>query len=367
MTIMCHMRNIVHRDSGHMSSHVDASSTIQASEDRPRTIELLHHLLPTFSSITCFHSTDDMKRISSRRLRQRSLFFVKAIFAFLALLITPACQHVPETKQAPATSSLWSVSSDHNTVYLLGSIHVLKKENYPLHDNIYQAFDLAPHLVFEVNLDELSSPQIQLHTIKKGMYIEGHTLKDALTPENYDLVQTHLAQRGYSIEMFKLMKPWMLATTITLLELQKLGFATDFGVDQHFFLKAKTQGKTIEGLETVEYQINLFDNLSLGTQELFLLQTLKELNLLERQTHQLVESWTHGRVEGLEVMLENMQEFPEVYEALITQRNNTWLPHVESYLQKEEPYMIIVGALHLLGEKGLLAMLKEKGYVIKQL
>ena len=297
----------------------------------------------------------------------RSLFVVKSIFCVLAFLFLPACLYAKEPHSSSATSALWSVSSDDNTIYLLGSVHVLKQENYPLHDSIYQAFDKVSHLVFEVNLDEMSSPMNQIGVLAKGMYKDGQTLKQALSPENYAIAKTKLEKRGYQIELFKLMKPWMLATTITILELQKLGFGTDHGVDQHFFQKAKTEEKTVEGLETVEYQLNLFDSLSPKTQEQFLLQTLAEIDILEEQTHNLVESWTHGQIEGLEVMLENMQEFPEVYEALITQRNQNWLPHVESYLQQDEPTMIVVGTLHLLGEEGLLAMLKEKGYNIQQL
>ncbi|GJL50571.1 MAG: GumN protein [Nitrospirales bacterium] len=259
------------------------------------------------------------------------------------------------------------MTSDQNTIYLLGSVHVLKQENYPLHDTINQAFESASHLVFEVNLDEISSPLTQKRSLTKGLYTDGRTLRDALSPGNFAFTKSKLKNRGYSIEMFNRMKPWMLATTITILELQKLGFGTDHGVDQHFFQRAKAQGKTVEGLETVEYQLNLFDSLSPKTQEQFLLQTLDEINILEQQTHQLVNSWTHGQIEGLEVMLENMKKFPEVYEALITRRNNSWLPHFESYLQKHETAMIVVGTLHLLGKQGLLAMLQEKGYVIKQL
>ena len=293
--------------------------------------------------------------------KQLSLLAIKTIFCLLGLILTPG------TTLAEKASCLWSITSSHNTVYLLGSIHVLKQENYPLHANIYRAFDAASHLVFEVNLDDTSSPLSQLSSLRKGMYTDGQTLQDALSPKNYDLTKSKLANRGYSMEMFKLMKPWMLASTITILELQKLGFETVHGIDQHFFERAKAEGKTVEGLETVEYQLNLFDSLSPKTQEQFLLQTLGEIDMLEQQTHQLVESWTHGRVTGLEVMLENMQEFPEVYEALITKRNLDWLPHVESYLQNNEPYMVVVGTLHLLGEKGLLAMLTKKGYVIQQL
>ncbi|GJL66838.1 MAG: GumN protein [Nitrospirales bacterium] len=259
------------------------------------------------------------------------------------------------------------MTSGKNTIYLLGSVHVLKQENYPLHDTINHAFESASHLVFEVNLEEIASPLTQKYSLSKGLYTDGLTLQDALSPENLAFVKSKLKKRGYRIEMFNRMKPWMLATTITMLELQKLGFGTNHGVDQHFFQKAKAQRKTVEGLETVEYQLNLFDGLSATTQEQFLLQTLVEVDILEQQTHQLVDSWTHGELEGLEVMLENMKKFPEVYEALITRRNNNWLPHFESYLQQHETTMIVVGTLHLLGKQGLLAMLREKGYVIKQL
>ena len=243
----------------------------------------------------------------------------------------------PINAHADATSCLWKVSSLSNTVYLLGSVHVLRQENYPLHDTIYQAYDSAAHLVFEVDLDDTSSPANQADVLSKGLFDDGRTLQQALSPVNYKLAKKQLEKRGYSMTMFNLMKPWMLASTITILELQKLGFGTEYGVDQHFFHKAKKEGKTIQGLETTEYQLNLFDRLSSKTQELFLLQTLKEINILEQQTEQLVDSWTHGKIKGLEVLLESMQEFPEVYEALITRRNNNWLPHMKRIYRKTNP------------------------------
>ena len=162
------------------------------------------------------------------------------------------------------------------------------------------------------------------------------------------------------------MKPWLLATTLTTLELQQLGFSLEKGVDFHIFKKAKERGKKIEALETVSYQLGLLDNLSAKTQELFLLQTLDELNILEKDMEQIVRSWSAGKTEGLEVLLNNIQEFPEVYTAMITERNKNWMPHIESYLQEQETYFIVVGTLHLIGEKGLLAMLRAKGYRITQ-
>jgi len=302
------------------------------------------------------------------QFRQQPIFSIRLTILVLTLqFLFPHLLQAKDSEPGQATSCLWSVTSGQNTIYLLGSVHVLKQENYPLHDKINQAFDAASHLVFEVNLDELSSPRTQKHSLMKGLYTDGRTLQDTISPKSFALAKTKLKTRGYNIETFTLMKPWMLATTITILELQKLGFGTDHGVDQHFFQRAKTQGKTVEGFETVEFQLNLFDGLSASTQEQFLLQTLAEMNILEQQTRQLVNAWTDGQIEGLEVMLENMKNFPEVYEALITRRNNNWLPQIESYLQKHETTMIVVGTLHLLGKQGLLAMLNEKGYIIQQL
>ncbi|MGB0908818.1 MAG: TraB/GumN family protein [Nitrospirales bacterium] len=295
------------------------------------------------------------------RVPQRSLLVINVFLSLLVLLFTPG------TLQAGEKSCLWRVTSNYNTVYVLGSVHVLRKEHYPLNDNIYEAFDAVQHLVFEVNLDSMSSPENQIDSLRKGMLGDGQTLKDVLAPDSYGFTKTTLQKHGYNVGMFTLMKPWMLAMTLTILELQKLGFETDHGVDQHFFEKAKTEGKSVEGFETVEYQLSRFDSLPFGVQEQFLLQTLGEIGTLKQQTQNLVQSWTSGRVEGLEVMLEKMQEFPEVYEALISQRNNNWMPHIETYLQENEPYMIVVGTLHLVGEEGLLAMLKKKGYMIQQL
>ena len=289
------------------------------------------------------------------------------VTALLLLLLDPFTLYATEQLSLTHSNSLWKVQSAKNTIYILGSIHMLKKENYPLSREIYQVFEEVPNVVFEVHLDGLTSPEVQMQMLTKGFYTNGQNLEGAISPESYALVKTQLKDRGMNIEQFHPMKPWMIATTITTLELQKLGFGSNQGVDQHLFGKAKDAGKHIQGLETIEYQLNLFEKLSPKAQELFLLQTLGELAILERQINDVVQAWTQGRTEGLKVMLDNMRLFPEVYEALITKRNKNWMPEIESYLQQKEKYLIVVGILHVLGHEGLLAMLKEKGYVIEQL
>ena len=120
-------------------------------------------------------------------------------------------------------------------------------------------------------------------------------------------------------------------------------------------------------METVEFQLNLFDQLPLPVQEQFLLQTLEDLKNLGQEVSEIVTAWKQGDVRELEALLVGMREYPELYQALVVNRNNDWLPHIEQALQEKEPVFVVVGALHLMGKEGLVAALQEKGYVVEQL
>jgi len=273
-------------------------------------------------------------------------------------------------QEVPAPQSrhiLWKVQSSHNTIYLLGSIHVLQEKNYPLDQQLYEAFYQASTVMFEVDLDGLTSPLSQFQILTKGLYLDGQNLQRVLSPDNYESAKANFAQLGFNIENFHRMKPWMAATAVTALELQKLGFESAWGVDRHFFEKAKEAGKDIKGLESVEFQLGLFDNLSPSIQELFLLQSLEDLKNIEARIKEMIDAWTQGNVKDLERVLEGMREYPELYQALVVSRNQTWLPQIEEALQQSKPVFIVVGTLHLLGKEGLLTVLQEKGYVVEQL
>jgi uncharacterized protein len=273
-------------------------------------------------------------------------------------------------QEVPATENLqilWKVQSSQNTIYLAGSIHVLQKHHYPLHHVFDDAFNASSRVMFEVDLDGLSSPLSQMNMLRKGLYLNGETLPNVLSPESYATAKEKLMKLGFQIEDFQRMKPWMAATAVMGLELQKLGFDSAYGVDRHFFEKAQATGKDIQGLETVEFQVNLFNQLPLLVQEQFLLQTLEDLQNLNKQVSDMVKAWQEGNVQDLETLLEGMQEYPELNQVLVINRNEDWLPYIEQALQEKEPVFIVVGALHLLGKEGLVAALKEKGYEVQQL
>ncbi len=172
-----------------------------------------------------------------------------------------------DTQSVEPKNFLWRVESKDNTVYLLGSIHVLQEKNYPLAPSIYNAFNQCGTIMFEVDLGGLSSPMNQLHLLTKGLYTNGDTLKTVLSPDRYETAKSLMAERGHNIENFNRMKPWMAATAVTALELQKMGFEGEFGVDRHIFEKAQESKVAILGVDTVESQLAPFDNLHVKVQE----------------------------------------------------------------------------------------------------
>lgn len=268
---------------------------------------------------------------------------------------------------SPATSCLWKVESPHTTLYLLGSIHALTQEEIPLNPVIQQAFQEVDSVVLEIDPGAASQPFAQAHMLQTGLLPKPLTLHTQLSPASYTLVKSHLTQRGLPIEPFQRFKPWFLALTLAALDLQTLGFSPEYGIDQVLWKQAQAEGKSIQSFETMEFQLSLFDTMSPATQEQFIIHTLDDMEVMKRDTQLLIAAWRQGRIRDLQARLAAMKAFPELYDTLLVQRNHNWLPKIENLLKQKNRVMIIVGVLHLLGEEGLLNLLKEKGYVVQQL
>lgn len=263
--------------------------------------------------------------------------------------------------------SLWKVQSKSNTVYIMGSIHYLKPQNYPLGQAMEDAFKDAKKLVLEINPESVEKEQGQKLMLLKGLYTDGRTLKDAVSEETYVLAEKELKGLGLEIKVLHQFKPWFVAITVTALKLQRLGFDPNRGIDRYFFQKAKQENKEIVGLETFEYQVDLFDRMAERTQELMLLQTLKDVQSIEEAVDTIVKAWASGDMKTLDsVLLGSLREYPEVYQRLVLDRNRAWLPKIESYLSQNETYLVVVGAGHLAGKDGVIEMLKAKGYAVEQ-
>jgi uncharacterized protein len=264
--------------------------------------------------------------------------------------------------------SLWRIRSKTNTVYLLGSVHMLKKDDYPLGSSIERAYDNSSRLFFEVNLDLVDQQKLQQLVISIATYTGTRTLKDDLSKQTYAAVQKRVSDMGLNIEQFNMIKPWFLGLTLSIGTLQKLGYDYHKGVDNYFYEKAKQDGKSIAGFETMEYQMGLFSVLPADMQDTMMLQTLKELDVIESRISEIVEAWKTGDADGLgSILLKSYQEYPAVHKAIVLDRNRNWLPRIQSLIGQKQNCMVIVGVAHLVGADGIIALLKQKGYQVEQL
>lgn len=267
-----------------------------------------------------------------------------------------------------AKTSLWKVQGKSNTIYFLGSIHLLKPAAYPLDPAIDEAFNDSPNLVFEMNMDSAATPAAQQFILSKAMFSGEQSLKTGLSPSTFHLADSLCTLVGMDINRLLLFKPWMVATTVMLVKMQKMGFDPNFGVDRVYFNKGKEAQKRLLGFETVQEQIGFIDGLALSVQEKMIRQMAVEFNTIETYLDDIVLSWKNGNMTTLEdLFLESYRQEPALHEILLNQRNRNWMKKIHAYLKGSDNYMIIVGAGHMVGENGLVQLLKKEGFVVTQL
>ena len=274
--------------------------------------------------------------------------------------------------RAPATaqtrSFLWKASKGSGVVYLLGSVHLLSKDFYPLNPALEAAYKDSGLLVEEVDMGEmLGTTGASLQMLARGMLPAGQTLDKVITAPTLALVGKKAADLGIPMAPLQLLKPWMAAVTLEAMEWQKAGFEAELGLDLHFYNSAKTDNKPVQGLETVDYQLSIFDDMTLEQQDHMLSETLKELDTEQANLLTMASAWKSGDMTEMErIVLPDMKNDPLMYQRLLVARNNNWLPKIEALFLRPQPSLVVVGAAHLIGPDGLLASLKARGYAIEQ-
>lgn len=292
---------------------------------------------------------------------------VVILFILIQFVINSAIFALPPAKGG-ASNCLWKITNAHNEVYLLGSIHFLKEDNYPLAPVIEKAFEKSQVVAFEVNIDSATLGENQQLLMTKGIFQDGNTLQNVLKEATYQKLAAKIESYGASIAPFNRFKPWFVTMTLMTMELQRIGFNPQFGLDQYFFQKAKTAGKKYLGLERIGEQIELFDELVQDDQEQLVLQTIKEIDVIQTEVEAIVTAWQKGDTSGLEdSILKSFREYPDIEKKFLTDRNKNWLPQIERFCKQKQNHIVIVGAGHLVGKNGLVKMLQAKGYSIKQL
>jgi len=284
---------------------------------------------------------------------------------FLAVAFICSCYSLSYAEK----NFLWRVQSKKNTLYMLGSIHLLKKDVYPLSRTIEDAFAKSDVLAVEADVSDISRLDLQ-KLMESAFYPAGDSLDKHVSGNTFNLIKDETARAGLPIELVYNQKPWFLALTLESVELMKSGYDPNYGIDKHFLSKAEGR-KRISELESLDYQINLLAGLNDGEQELFLLYTLRELKILVHEVDKLVDAWKSGAVDKMESTITRSlaedRRFYTVYDKLIYKRNREMAQKIEGYLKTNGTYFVIVGAAHLLGDKGIIQLLKGKGYSVEQL
>ncbi|MDR0581810.1 MAG: TraB/GumN family protein [Prevotellaceae bacterium] len=281
---------------------------------------------------------------------------------FIALLITGFSFATPCFSQ----TSVWEISKNGKTLYLGGSVHILRNEDFPLPKEYDAAFEKAQLIVFEADIEQISAPEI-LQTINAKSILPGdQTLQSILDKSTYEQLEAVCTKLSLPIEKLQKIKPAMLLNSLLALQIQQLGFTVQ-GVDVYYFSKAKEAGKETGFLETLDRQIAILTGLGEGYENEYVQYSLEELKKTEEDMPILISSWRKGVFdELLPDMLLSKEKFPTGYHALFTDRNNDWIPKIENYLLGDKVAFVIVGLAHLHGSDGLLELLKNKGYEVKQ-
>lgn len=307
----------------------------------------------------------------------KTLLFT-ALFTALISWNSLAAGQGEEKTENTGRSFLWELEGTAGKSYLLGSVHLLKKEHYPLKQVIEESFEQSEVLAVEADLsgDKVMSQAMVL--MQKGMYSGEETFKDNISPETYRKVEDKLKELGMDIEGVKKFKPWFLAMTLSSMELIKMGFSPEYGIDLYFLGKAsgtkegKIEGKKeIAELEGVDFQVKLLDGFSKEESEGFLLSTILEAEQMGKEMDNIIDAWLNGNIDKMEQLFtEHTKETPAMaalYKKLLDDRNEKMVEKIAGYLDSGKIHFIVAGAAHMVGKKGIVQLLKDRGVKVRQL
>jgi len=261
-----------------------------------------------------------------------------------------------------ALHCLWELHGRHNTVYLLGSIHVLRPSDYPLAPAVLEAYANAKSLVMEVNLAQINSEQMTSEMLASALLPNGKTLPAILGPQRYPHAESLARQAGVELSTFDQFAPWFAAEAISELQLLQLGFQPQSGIEMYFLERSRTDGKSIAGLETVHDQIALFEALTMDAQAEYLLSSLEQARELPQRVDDMVRAWRRGDTAWFASELQSDSgSNPALYRSLLAARNRKWIPKIEALLNDDKNYLVIVGTGHLVGVDSVIDLLKKDG------
>lgn len=286
----------------------------------------------------------------------------------LGLMLLGACAQQPGADARPARANaayvapaLWTVRDEDTTIYLFGTVHVMKPGMDWFRGGIRSAFDRSDELVLEII--EPDDPQALAATMAgKALARDGVKLSDRLGEKERAQYQAAMTANGLSWQMFEAFNPWMAGMMLSVQPLEKLGYKADLGAEKLLTSAARASGKRIGALETVEQQLGYFAGLPMEQQVRFLTATVEGLSDMESEFARLIAHWRNGEPNELAAeMNESLEATPELAQVLLVRRNANWAQWIKSRLGKPGTVFVAVGAGHLAGRNSVQDQLKSLG------
>ena len=268
-----------------------------------------------------------------------------------------------------ADPAAWRITEPNGAeMTLLGSMHVLRPTDYPLPASVDGFIERSELIVMEIDMDDMNTAVQQRVILETAILPQGTVLKNVVDERVYRLVEQSSTALGLDVKLLERFEPWFLAVTLLDQGLRKWGFQPERGIEQYVLGRARSTGKEIVGLETLEFQIGIFDALSRQSQQAMLEQTLAEIDEAETALGDMVTAWRAGELEDLSAeLLDDFDQFPGLHEALVAKRNRSWVPLLERMLEDGRRHLVVVGALHLVGPDSVIDLLRARGHDVRRL
>lgn len=289
---------------------------------------------------------------------------------FLSILLMSLFgTHLP-TSAAPGEGRaiIWEYKGDSHTVFIAGSVHLLREKDFPIPPNYNEIYDEADELIFEIDTAVLNDPATAVSMRQLGSFQNGDTVEDHVTPETFAMLEKFLKKRKLPASQLIQMKPGMLALTLSSIEAIRSGARPDLGLEMRYGALAARDGKPTSGLETVEYQVRMFDDFTKEEAEQMLRSTLENLDDITDGLDDLIDAWRAGDAVTLDELVNaEFDDNERLREVILVNRNRNWIPHIEKAFAGERNVLFMVGAGHLVGKDSVIDMLKARGHKLEQL
>ncbi len=267
-----------------------------------------------------------------------------------------------------AEAMVWKLQNKDKVIFIGGTVHCLRKSDYPLPDEYQIVYDKVEQVIFEASIKEMYYIANQIKLTKKGFYLNGETLKDNISSETYKKLLKFLKKKNLPFATYAKMKPWMVMMVLTIQEFEKINVTAFNGVEYYINAKAMKDNKKEGGLESVDEHIGILSSLENKIGDEAILSCIEELDNIEEEFNKIITTWKSGDIKAMDnFFVKKMKDkYKGLYNALLFNRNKNWVPRIIKLIESQEKTFILVGSAHLVGEDSLIKLLQEKGYSFKK-